>query len=100
MTLNQHDAVQTIQQQPQQTMNILPDSQLFTTSNAITQAFSEPVGICDPKINQVKSFLLTGEFFWVLYVDYNFQEKICLNYCTKSIRWICLPWDKWICKQK
>ena len=63
MTLNQPDAVQTPQQQPKMTMNILPDSQQFTTSNAMIvqqQSFSELLGISPPMINQVNS--LTGYF--------------------------------------
>ena len=59
MTLNQPDAVQTPQQQPKQTMNILPDSDLFTTSDATLvqqQSFCELLGISPPMINQVKCF--------------------------------------------
>ena len=64
MALNQPSALLTPKQQPQQTMSTLPDSQLFTTSNAriVQQSFSEQLGICEPTINQVKSFLI-GEPF-------------------------------------
>ena len=59
ITLNQPDAVQAPQQQPKMTMNILPDSQLFTTSDAMLvqqQSFCELLGISPPMINQVKYF--------------------------------------------
>ena len=64
MILNQSDTVQTPQQQAQHAMNNLPDSQLLTTSNAMTiqQSFSNQLGICASMINQVK-FFLTREFF-------------------------------------
>ena len=64
MILNQSDTVQTPYQHPQHAMNNLPDSQLLTTSNAMTvqQSFSHQLGICASMINQVK-FFITREFF-------------------------------------
>ena len=71
MILNQSDAVQTPQQPPQHTINIFPDSQLLTTSNAMTvqQSFSHQPGICASMINQVKFFIIRECF------SFKFQLK-------------------------
>ena len=51
--LNQCDAVHIPQQQHQLTMNKLPESHQFTTSNAMIIQMPQ-LGICPPTMNQVK----------------------------------------------